>query len=667
MQYPRAMRLALVAIGVLLSVELNAQVIESRQGIITRAQVWQPTDTPSLNLRRGPSAPAGFAPGQLVTCDYLDKEMSGRSMKFACLIAPDDEVKVKFGGRNGEVQGEVAATRLLWALGFGADRMHPVRVICRGCPEAYGEATGRPGERLIDPAVIERKLPGREMFEGDAPGWSWLELDLIDENAGGATRAQRDALRLLAVFLQHTDTKPEQQRLVCLDNPKGDALAPCERPFMMLNDVGLTFGRANLMNANPTGSVNLREWSETPVWKGTTGCVGNLPRSFTGTLKDPVISEEGRRLLGGLLLQLTDAQLQDLFDVSRVQLRPRSPDRRPSAAASVEQWVDAFKQKRDEVVNRRCDSTWSASAPALFSTGPILWLQSWSSPPLTALMNGISLLGYTGLYMALAVVLALGYRARAGAALLVVLALTAALNDATQAVVTLPRPDAVDSAVQTLGVYQPLVDGADAYGFPSGHVAAATVFCLGLALLFGWRRALLALMLWVPLMGLSRLYLGRQFPADLLGGVAVAVITAAIAILGLTLNQLENRARQWRIVARTLVVAIGVAAIALLLGFPSMGQAGRLLGLTVGLLVVVWMDAGDETDARVRVGRIGLAALLFPIAWWGTWLGLGVIDADDTRAATLTANAVAGALLLAGPIWMERVARAKLIHTIAIQ
>jgi hypothetical protein len=63
-------------------------------------------------------------------------------------------------------------------------------------------------------------------------------------------------MKLLAVFVQHTDTKPEQQRIVCLAHSPASA-ASCGRPFLMLNDVGLTFGRANRTNANATGSVNL--------------------------------------------------------------------------------------------------------------------------------------------------------------------------------------------------------------------------------------------------------------------------------------------------------------------------------------------------------------------------------------------------------------------------
>ena len=61
-------------------------------------------------------------------------------------------------GDNGEVQGSVLASGLLWALGFGADRVYPARVVCRGC-SAWIPGTTRkpqPGELTFDPAAIER-------------------------------------------------------------------------------------------------------------------------------------------------------------------------------------------------------------------------------------------------------------------------------------------------------------------------------------------------------------------------------------------------------------------------------------------------------------------------------------------------------------------------------
>jgi hypothetical protein len=185
-------------------------------------------------------------------------------------------------------------------------------------------------------------------------GWAWPELDLVDEHEGGAPREQRDALKLLAVFLQHTDNKPEQERLLCLPKGRTDD-GGCNEPFMMLHDVGLTFGQANLFNRTSVGSVNFDQWSKTPMWRDAKTCVGHMSQSQTGTLGDPTISEGGRKFLADLLVQLTDRQLRDLFEVARVDRRSRRPDS-AEPPATVDEWVLAFKHKRDEIVNKRCPS-----------------------------------------------------------------------------------------------------------------------------------------------------------------------------------------------------------------------------------------------------------------------------------------------------------------------
>jgi hypothetical protein len=332
-----------------------------RRVAIARAQIWSATTIRSKDLLAGPDEPGAFPFRADVECEYAGRNGGGLSPKFEC-NAGRERVKVKFGGTNAEVYGEVAATRLLWALGFGADRMYPVRVICRKCPKTLiaGGDTG-PGrsvieganrELIFDPAAIERKMPGK-MLPG-APGWSWRELDAAAVGPGGATRAQRDALRLLAVFLQHGDSKPINQRLICRGGWHPEAAEPCSDPFMLIQDLGLTFGRANAGNSNSTGGANLKKWSTTPIWKDQATCVGNLRASRDGTLDSPIISEEGRQFLASLLTQLSDGQIHDLFTVARVDLRLRSPDEVSSGYATIEEWAAAFKQKRDQIVNRRC-------------------------------------------------------------------------------------------------------------------------------------------------------------------------------------------------------------------------------------------------------------------------------------------------------------------------
>jgi hypothetical protein len=198
-------------------------------------------------------------------------------------------------------------------------------------------------------AAVERKLPGDEVELHRNSGWDWIELTFVDQTSGGAPLAHRDALKLLAAMIQHTDTKPQQQRILCLDRVHGrqpQQDGGCAQPFMMINDLGKTFGRANLTNGDGKSAANFEEWSKVPVWKGDKGCVAHLSKSFSGTLKDPVIGEGGRQFLAGLLAQLTDSQLRDLFEVAR--FTRRDPD------ATVDDWVRVFKEKRDAIATRRC-------------------------------------------------------------------------------------------------------------------------------------------------------------------------------------------------------------------------------------------------------------------------------------------------------------------------
>jgi hypothetical protein len=317
-----------------------------RMSLIHHAQIWRQTDIGAVDIKAGPQTKEAFAPDATITCDYVNETLGGNTPKFGCTASKEDHLRVRYGRNNGEVYGSVAATRLLWALGFGADAVYPVHVVCRGCPDVMrSEGEVGPGYIRFDIATVERKMPGQEVEAPSVgPGWAWPELDAIDESGGGASRAQRDALKLLAALLQHTDNKAEQQRLLCIgDHVKhGD----CSQPFLMIHDVGQTFGAANLFNRTSVGSVNLQQWSRMSVWKDAARCDANLAPSQTGTLTNPHISEAGRKFLDDELRQLTDVQIRDLFTIARFADKP--------GGSPVDAWVAAFKHKRDEIASATC-------------------------------------------------------------------------------------------------------------------------------------------------------------------------------------------------------------------------------------------------------------------------------------------------------------------------
>jgi hypothetical protein len=329
----------------------------ARDAALQSARVWTPPTVPVglAALAGNPPGPGAFDENDEVSCRFVPETVNGRTPKFHCELPGGDVVKVKYGRSNPEVRAEVAATRLLDALGFGADRMYVVRKVrCFGCPvtpfvalkclAAIGvERVCFPGghdfERAVDfePAVIERRFEGRPIETDAAEGWTWFELDRIDPGAGGSPREDVDALKLLAVFLAHWDNKAENQRLICLpdgDRPDGS----CTRPYALIHDLGATFGPHN---------IDLPNWRANSLWTAARECrVSMRTLPFHGaTFPDGQISEEGRRKLLGLLDQLSPDQIRELFVRSGVT----SFDAVAAEGRNPDAWVSVFRQKVEQI------------------------------------------------------------------------------------------------------------------------------------------------------------------------------------------------------------------------------------------------------------------------------------------------------------------------------
>jgi len=331
----------------------------AREDALARAQVFiaDVPDTLSLNLKANWRDEQPVADAQPLTCHYLSQETSGTSPKFDCRLESGTTIKVKYGD-SPEIAAEVAATRLLAALGFGADYVTRVQQVrCLGCPPSpyrlrrtfehlfiagvFDKLLDDGQPRVFTNVSVERKLEGRAVEVGDVEGWSFDELSRIEAKRGGATRAEVDALRLMTVLLGHWDNKPSNQRLVCLedstkDEPIGTA---CEEPLVLLNDVGSTFGAR---------SGGFDGWAAAPIWTDATNCTAAMPTLpyGGGTFAAVQITEEGRRILGTRLSQLSEQQVRDLFaGAGYGALEQTGP-------AEVAQWSDAFVAKVRDIVNR---------------------------------------------------------------------------------------------------------------------------------------------------------------------------------------------------------------------------------------------------------------------------------------------------------------------------
>jgi membrane-associated phospholipid phosphatase len=315
----------------------------------------------------------------------------------------------------------------------------------------------------------------------------------------------------------------------------------------------------------------------------------------------------------------------------------------------------------------------------VFDVHPVVWLQSWASPTLTAVMNGISLLGYTRAYIAIAVLLAFAFRLRAAVPLLVLIALSGAVTDIAKTAAGMPRPDA-DSRVRALTLFASELRQRDAdtptemedsYGFPSGHVSATTTVAVGLGLLLQWSRRKWALaVLWIAAMALSRMYLGRHFLGDVVGGVLIGLATLWLAFGVLKVGHLARESRvhhPWP-AHRVMAVAIAMAGCALLIGLPDAGDAGRMLGTAIGALFLVSHDVfARASTVKARIMLLVIGGVSFAVAWVAMSLILDQASPSSASALRLAASALPNAALLMVPACVPaRLLRGPLIPELSV-
>lgn len=347
-----------------------------RNAILRRARVWLPPPVPleRMNLSGNPTGAGSFDADATVECRFQANGVGGSTPKFECRLPDGVDVKVKYGRDNPEVFAEVIASRLLAALGFPADRMYVVhQVRCAGCPPNPFAALqclndGTPKSvcfpridystvRTFDDAVIERPMRGRRIELRRDRGWRWDELGTIDPQVGGAPPAHVDALRLMAVFLNHWDNKSKNQRLICRDSADTRGLPPggsesaeqasgvdgtgCEQPLAMVQDLGDAFGPFKL---------DLDGWRATPVWADAAACrvsMRTLPYGGS-TFPDVVISEAGRAFLASRLRAFTPDRVRAVLTGARLERYRPAVGR----AAGLDEWVEAFGEKVRAIVDR---------------------------------------------------------------------------------------------------------------------------------------------------------------------------------------------------------------------------------------------------------------------------------------------------------------------------
>ena len=321
-----------------------------RDGALRRART-RVGDVNREALIAEPDDPKGILTRDEVSCTFVAHAPGGTSLKFDCALDDGEVIRVKYGHQP-EIHAEVAATRLLAALGYASDHVYMVhRVHCRGCPvnpfvttlllDAMGmdgdeiSRAGSHDQREFEWVSVERKFDAAPIEDETREGWAWWELKNVQ-----ASRVELDAMRLIAVFLAHWDNKADNQRLVCMDQPFGEDAQACRDSVLMIQDVGATFG--------PT-KVNLAQWRHMPVWADRATCTVSMHAlPYRGaTFGDTQISDTARVRVGTELAAFSDAELRTWFADARFPQFYESTD----DGKDLDAWIAAYRGRVAQILN----------------------------------------------------------------------------------------------------------------------------------------------------------------------------------------------------------------------------------------------------------------------------------------------------------------------------
>lgn len=286
----------------------------------------------------------------------------------------------------------------------------------------------------------------------------------------------------------------------------------------------------------------------------------------------------------------------------------------------------------------------------MFQTEPIIYLQSLGTPWFTFLMIMITAMGSSVFLAALVITITFGIDFRKGFLLFQLLLWTGLVTEILKILVAFPRPDFVDNRVHNLeygikntshfkgdgpgGIFA-LPDHQilkafrlqeaftySPFGFPSGHTALTTAFWGGCAAIFKSRILAMFTPFMIIVIAFSRVYLGRHFIEDVLGGVIVGLVLLFVFTRFLKSSlkddffkkeSFELAFRRQNLLFYCFMFIIPIIFIASSL--ISADAAGIFLGTSVGYVLIVRKGIPDDSGSVAqRATRVFIALLLLGVS-----------------------------------------------------
>lgn len=334
------------------------------------AKVWREPDPgydPVLgyNPTNGPRTGAppvnteGLASPIVCVANKDESKGAGTTPKFHCsvpgVVEKDGDlvrykVKPHFKGqgpekRNGEVYGEFLSSRFSQALGFFADDEWVADVTCKDCQKSLTRDFQGASYTPFQPAAgIELSLGNGIDVDCNGKDSAGLQVTLDNLLKNGAPRAEIDAFKLWLAFIDHGDTKTDNQKFACLDSQKNDDGSRACKPgqaVYYVGDMGSTFGHSSASEKK----ARLEAWRGKDPIKVSGG---NCTTTAKG-VGNAEISEAGRKLLADGLQRLLAAEQSNGL-ITRVFRASRNSER----DAPPDAWTAEFIRKANTIINARC-------------------------------------------------------------------------------------------------------------------------------------------------------------------------------------------------------------------------------------------------------------------------------------------------------------------------
>ena len=343
---------------------------EARAEAERTAKVWQEPDpgydpalgfNPSMATRTGALAVDSNGLALPIKC-VANKDPNpgaGTTPKFHCSIpgVVDEDgdlirykIKPHFKGqspdkRSGEIQGEFLSSRFSKALGFFADDEWVADVSCPDCEKSLTKGFQGASFSPFQPAAgIELALGrGIDVKCNDKDGAA-IGSALDNLLTSGARRSEIDAFKLWLAFIDHGDTKTDNQKFACLDSKKNaDGTRTCKpgQAVYYVSDMGSTWGHS----ASSESKARLERWKGKDPIKVSGGRCTTTAKG----VNNADVSEEGRQLLANNLQRLLDAEGSNGL-ITRVFRASRNHER----DAPPEAWTTEFIRKANTIINARC-------------------------------------------------------------------------------------------------------------------------------------------------------------------------------------------------------------------------------------------------------------------------------------------------------------------------